>query len=104
MAGMTRIDQLKTMLEETPEDAELRYFLAMAYVSAGDQTAALAAFRQLAEESPGYVPAYVQCGQLLARLGREDEARAIFKSGIAAAHKAGDAHAAGEMEAFLDSL
>jgi tetratricopeptide (TPR) repeat protein len=104
MAGVSRIEQLKAMLAEAPGDAELRYFLAMAYVGAGDHDAALGCFRQLAAESPGYVPAYVQCGQLLARLGREEEARAAFKAGIGAAQKAGDAHAAGEMEAFLDSL
>jgi tetratricopeptide (TPR) repeat protein len=104
MAAASRIDQLKAMLAETPEDAELRYFLAMAYVSAGDQAAALECFGQLGADNPGYVPAYVQRGQLLARLGREDEARAIFRAGIDAANKAGDAHAAGEMEGFLDSL
>jgi thioredoxin-like negative regulator of GroEL len=104
MAGASRVEQLKLMLAETPDDAELRYFLAMAYVSVGDEASALECFRKLAADSPGYVPAYVQCGQLLARLGREDEARATFKAGIGAAQKAGDLHAAGEMEAFLDSL
>ena len=104
MAGGSRVEQLKVMLAETPDDAELRYFLAMAYASAGDEASALDCFRHLAEHSPGYVPAYVQSGPLLARLGREDEARATFRAGIAAAQKAGDLHAAGEMEAFLDSL
>jgi thioredoxin-like negative regulator of GroEL len=104
MAAAGRIDQLKAMLAETPADAELRYFLAMAYVSAGDHASALDCFTHLADQSPGYVPAYVQRGQLLARLGRDDEARSVFRAGIAAAQKAGDAHAAGEMESFLDSL
>jgi thioredoxin-like negative regulator of GroEL len=104
MAERSRIDQLKAMLAETPEDAELRYFLAMAYVSAGDHTNALECFHQLGTENPGYVPAYVQRGQLLARLGREDDARQVFRAGIEAANRAGDAHAAGEMEGFLDSL
>jgi Tfp pilus assembly protein PilF len=104
MAGASKVDQLKAMLADTPEDAELRYFLAMAYVSAGDDTAALTCFRQLATDSPGYIPAYVQCGQLLARLGQDDEARTVFRTGITAAQKAGDMHAAGEMETFLDSL
>jgi Flp pilus assembly protein TadD len=104
MTGASRVDQLKAMLAETPDDAELRYFLAMAYVSTADNDSALACFRQLAAESPAYVPAYVQCGQLLAKLGRDDEARDVFRKGIAAAQKVGDVHAAGEMEAFLDSL
>ena len=34
------------MLAETPDDAELRYFLAMAYVSDGDEESALSCFRQ----------------------------------------------------------
>lgn len=104
MAGASRIEQLTAMLAETPDDAELRYFLAMAHVSTGGNEAALAGFQRLATDSPQYVPAYVQHGQLLARLGHDDQARAIFKAGIAAAKKAGDLHAAGEMEAFLDSL
>jgi Flp pilus assembly protein TadD len=104
MAGSSRIDQLKAMLGDAPDDAELRYFLAMAYVSAADDDSALACFRRLAAESPDYVPAYVQCGQLLARLGQEEEARSVFRNGIAAAQKVGDLHAAGEMETFLDSL
>jgi Flp pilus assembly protein TadD len=104
MAGASRVEQLRAMLAETPDDPELRYFLAMAHVSAGEHDAAVDCFRHLAEQSPGYVPAYVQRGQLLARLGREDEARTVFRAGIAAAQKAGDLHAAGEMEAFLDSL
>jgi len=70
----------------------------------GDSGAALECFQQLGTDSPGYVPAYVQRGQLLARLGRDEEARDVFRAGIAAANKAGDAHAAGEMEGFLDSL
>jgi thioredoxin-like negative regulator of GroEL len=104
MASTSRIDQLKAMLADTPDDAELRYFLAMAYVSAGESEAALQCFRHLAAECPNYVPAYVQSGQLLARLGRDDEARDVFRAGIAVALRAGDAHAAGEMESFLDSL
>lgn len=92
------------MLAEAPDDAELHYFLAMAYVSAGDDGTALDCLRQISAKNPGYVPAYVQCGQLLARLGREDEARRTFRAGIDAATRAGDTHAAGEMEGFLDSL
>jgi hypothetical protein len=54
--------------------------------------------------TPEYVPAYLQAGQLLARLDREEEARTVFRNGIAVAQKQGDQHAAGEMETFLSTL
>ena len=50
------------------------------------------------------MPAYLQAGQVLARLGRDDEARAVYRAGVAAAQRAGDAHAAGELQGFLDML
>ena len=43
-------------------------------------------------------------GQLLTRLNREDDARQVYRTGIAAATKKGDRHAAEEMTAFLDGL
>jgi len=43
-------------------------------------------------------------GQLLTRLNREDDARQVYRTVIAAATKKGDRHAAEEMTAFLDGL
>jgi Flp pilus assembly protein TadD len=104
MSGKPRKQQLIEMLEDHPDDGELRYFLAMEHVSNGDTPAALYEFNELRQRAPAYVPAYVQHGQLLAKLDREDEARAVFRAGIAVANQVGDSHAAGEMEAFLDGL
>jgi thioredoxin-like negative regulator of GroEL len=104
MAGSARRQQLEAMLAESPGDPELRYFLAMDYATSGEDERAAEALGRLTADSPDYVPAFVQAGQILARLGRDDEARAAFRAGIAAANRTGNAHAAGEMEAFLDSL
>jgi len=100
----TRREQLEEMLKETPQDAELRYFLAMEHLSAGDNNAALRCFEELMTAAPDYVPTYVQAGQLYNRLDRVNEARATFQTGIEAARRKGDLHAAGEMEGFLDAL
>ncbi len=102
--SQSRREQLEAMLTETPDDAELRYFLAMDYLSAGDHDAALRQFEEVMAKSPDYVPAYVQAGQLYNRLDREADARKTYQAGIAAARKKGDFHAAGEMEGFLDAL
>jgi Tfp pilus assembly protein PilF len=100
----SRREQLEAMLAETPHDAELRYFLAMEHISAGDQDAALRCFQELMTAAPDYVPTYVQAGQLYNRLGQEAEAKTTYRTGIDVARKKGDFHAAGEMEGFLDSM
>ena len=104
MAGTSRKEQILAMLADNPTDAELMYFLAMEHQSLGESADALKSFQELVVLDPDYVPAYVQLGQLLARLEREDEARDAYRTGIAAARKKGENHAADEMEAFLDSL
>jgi len=104
MAEKSRRERLEEMLADDPHDPFLRYGLAMEYVSAGDDAAAATCFTELLAASPDYVPAYLQAGQALVRLGRDDEAQAVLQKGLAVAQMKGDAHAAGEMQGFLDSL
>jgi hypothetical protein len=54
--------------------------------------------------APEYVPAYLQAGQLLVRMGRPAEAAEVFRHGIGVARRQNDEHAAGEMEAFLQQI
>ena len=104
MAGKSRKQMIEEMLAEQPDDPELRYALAMEYVSAGDHAAAVGHFQQLLTASPDYVPAYLQAGQALIRLGRAAEAREVLGRCIGAARAQGDLHAAEEMQGFLASL
>jgi predicted Zn-dependent protease len=104
MSQKTRRQQLEEMLAEFPDDSFLRYGLAMELAGAGDSEGALARFNELMQQDPDYVPAYLQAGQLLARLGREAEARTVYQAGITAARRKGDDHAAGEMEGLLNML
>ncbi len=100
----SRKEQIEEMLADDPNDPFLRYGLAMEYASAGDDAAALRCFQELIQVAPDYVPAYVQAGQFCARMNREDEAKALYRTGIDVARKKGDEHAAGEMEGFLMGL
>jgi Tfp pilus assembly protein PilF len=99
-----RRKQIEAMLADDPNDAFLRYGLAMEYVSEGDHETALRCFQDLLKAAPDYVPAYLQAGQALQRLDREEETRAMYRAGIAMAKKEGNAHAADEMERFLDAI
>jgi len=100
----SRRQKLEAFLATHPGDAFGRYGLAMECVREGDNEAALDNFRQLLEAHPDYVAGYFHYGQLLAKLAHEDEARQILATGIGVAARQGDAHAATEMQAALDTL
>jgi tetratricopeptide (TPR) repeat protein len=80
------------------------YGLAMEYRSVGRHSEALEAFTKLRSIHPGYVPAYLMCGQLLEQMTRPEDARTWYAAGIAAAGEKRDAHAASELEAALAAL
>jgi hypothetical protein len=106
MARTPRMAQIEALLADDPDDAFLRYGLAMEHASAGDDAACVNVLRDLIARtlaSP-YVPAFLQCGQALVRLDRTAEACEVLKQGVDAARRAGDTHAQGEMQGLLDSL
>jgi predicted Zn-dependent protease len=80
------------------------YGLAMEYRSLGRHDEALAAFTALRAAHPGYVPAYLMCGQMLEQMTRPGDARGWYLAGIAAARDKRDEHAASELEAALEAL
>jgi predicted Zn-dependent protease len=98
-----RMEQIEALLADDPNDAFLCYGLAMEYASAGDEATAAEKLLQLVDSQP-YVPAFLQGGQILNRLGRDTDAAALLKRGIEAAKQQGDTHAMGEMEGLLSSL
>lgn len=100
----SRREQIETMLQEEPNDPELRYMLAMDYASAGDDAGAARCFEELIRIAPSYPPAYHQGGRALARLNRVAEARDLLARGIPIAQSQGDHHAAGEMSELMQSL
>jgi predicted Zn-dependent protease len=100
----SRRQMLEAFVAANPGDAFARYGLALECVNTGDPTAAIGHFQELLAANASYVAGYQQYAQLLARLGRTAEARTVFASGITAALKAGNTHAAAEMEEALASL
>jgi predicted Zn-dependent protease len=104
MADSARLRQLQEFLAESPDDPELRYAVAMEFLGMGSTEEAVRSFRDLIASSPTYVPTYLMLGQSLIRLNRDAEAREVMRSGVAAAAKAGNVHAEGEIQQLLDSL
>ena len=101
---MSRREQLETMLADSPDDAFLRYALAMELENEEEHERSLELHRGLMKETPPYVPSFFMSGQQLADLERIEEAKQTLVSGIAQAQDQGDLHAVAEMRAFLDSL
>jgi predicted Zn-dependent protease len=100
----TRLDALKNMVAQQPQDNFLRYGLAMEYRNAGDLNAAVDEFRALILTNPDYVAAYYHAGQTLEKLGRAEEARQAYQDGIEAATRKGDLKTRNELQAALDLL
>ena len=65
---------------------------------------AAAEYRALLAVNPNYPAAYYHGAQTLTKLGRAEEARALYRQGIEAATRIGDLHARSEMEAALSLL
>ena len=101
---MSRIDTLRSFIDENPRDPFPRYALAMEYKNGGRLPEAWETFESLLREMPDYVPAYLHAGNTLVALGRAAEARAVLEQGVAAATRKGDAHARGELEGALLTL
>jgi tetratricopeptide (TPR) repeat protein len=99
-----RLEILKTMVSANPNDSFSRYGLAMEYRNTGDLEAATAEFRSLIAANADYVAAYFHGGQTLERMGRVEEARDLYQTGIEVAERTGNLHARGEMQAALDLL
>jgi tetratricopeptide (TPR) repeat protein len=100
----SRLEILKSMVEQNPADSFTRYGLAIEYRSAGDLAAAAKEFRTLIAAHPDYSAAYFQGGQTLEQLGQTAEAREMYLQGIEAATRKGDFHTRSEIQAALDLI
>jgi len=95
---------LKNMVAQNPQDNFARYGLAMEYGNTGNLEQAAEEYRALLAVNPNYSAAYYHGGQTLQKLGRAEDARALYREGIEATTRIGDLHARSEIQAALDLL
>jgi len=98
------MEVLRNMVAQNPRDSFARYGLAMEYVNSGDLQGAIAEFRALLEHNPDYAAGYFHGGQALEKLGRVEDARAMYEQGIQVTARTGDQHTRSELQAALDML
>ncbi len=100
----SRREKIEALLADDPNDAFLRYSLAMELDKEGQLEASAALFRGLMADSQPQVAAFFMLAQQLARQNQSLEAVEVLRAGIEQAEIKGDSHAAGEMREFLAGL
>ena len=86
---MSKREQLEKMLEASPDDEFLKYALAMACSSEGDEEEAVRRLALITDGNPDNVSAWFQQAQILARMGESEDAAEVARNGIEAARKDG---------------
>lgn len=99
-----RLEQLRNMLEKSPNDAFLRYAMALELKKSGDLAAALSSLDKTLELDGDYLYAYYQRGQIAEELGDVATAKAAYEAGIRRATAKGDMKALGELKTALAGL
>jgi Flp pilus assembly protein TadD len=99
-----RIAEFKEVADEMPDDPEVRFGLAGAYLDAGQAANAVTEYRETIRLKPDYSAAYRGLGRALERAGRIPEALAAYQQGREVATKNGDLQTVKEIEVFLRRL
>lgn len=99
-----RLTKLLTMEQANPDDAFIKFAIALEYVNAGKDELALPYFELLAGKHPHYQPLYYHLGKLYERTGALNEARKIYTAGFKIAQSSGDLKTAGELTEALSLL
>lgn len=99
-----RLEVIEAMIAKGSRDPFHHYARAMELRSLGRTEDALAAFGDVTQEFPAYVPSYLMAAQIAGELGRTDAARTLAERGIERARAAGDDHALSELTTFRNTL
>lgn len=96
-----RLNYLRELEKNKPDDAFVKYAIALEYVKRGQDEEAHDVFKMLTEKFNDYVATYYQFAKLLEKMNRKDDAIRIYRDGIRVATNAKDHHAANELKQAL---
>jgi thioredoxin-like negative regulator of GroEL len=97
-----RLSALERMLESRPDDMRLRFGLAMEYQNAGRPEDAVRELRAYLAASDDEGNAWGRLASTLRALGKDDEAKDAYRTGIEVAQRHGHPTMAEEFEAALE--
>jgi predicted Zn-dependent protease len=99
-----RVKALRAFAAQRPQDPFPRYALAIELKGAGDLEASWETLAPLIAEHPDYIASYAPAGEVLAALGRVEDARAVYEKGIEACTRKDDAHMRANLEDALAAI
>jgi len=99
----TRIEQLKKLIVEEPNEVFYPYALALELMKT-DKKEALKIFENLIDKHPDYLPAYYQTGLLSIELSENGKARKYLETGIQLAFRQVDLKTRSELQSLLHQL
>ena len=95
---MSRLDQLKAFLKDSPNDPFVHYAIAQEYRKIEDLQMAHSKYLELVDNYPNYVATYYHLGKLQIELAKKEEAMATFDKGIEIAKELKDQHSLAELQ------
>lgn len=104
MSREMRLNNLKKMLENSPDDLFLNYALAMELLAQNDSLAAENQLIKVLELNPEYLPVFYQLGKLSESKDRFEEAIKWYQKGISLASGQKDFKTKAELQSALDNL
>ncbi len=99
-----RLEILKKLVEQNPQDSFARYGLAKEYAGMGELEQAMREYHNVLAADANYAAAYFHGGQTLEKLGRIEDAKELYQKGIEVTTRTGDAHTRSELQAALELL
>jgi tetratricopeptide (TPR) repeat protein len=99
----TRLEQLLSFYADDPNDPFTIYAIATEY-RAAEPHRALGYYQTLLDEHPDYVGTYYHAGKLLEQLQKPEEAEKVYRRGLQVSRRAGQLHAASELQQALNQL
>lgn len=104
MDAESRIEQLRELLEDDPDDADLYFLLGKALLDAKRTGEAAERLEEAALRNPDHAAIRRFWGEALRDSGDGEGAARVWREGIALADRTGDLQAGREMNALLKKL
>ncbi|MFM7485603.1 MAG: tetratricopeptide repeat protein [Cytophagales bacterium] len=98
-----RVQMLKSLIQEDPNDPFLRYGLAMETAKV-DPAEAVQLFDHILSQFPNYLPTYYQAAVLHIEGKGYDKAKRVLQAGIELAMSKGEMKTISELRTLLDQL
>lgn len=101
---MHRIDKIKNMLLQSPQDCFLNHALGLEYLKEENLNEAILSFQKVLQSNEAYVGTYFHLAKALFVNNEKEEAMKVFRKGIEIATQLKDLHARNELQMALEEL